>query len=216
LATKLGWAGLGWAEEQQQHESWRILATKVGWAGLGWAEEQQHEFGWSSSSSTNLGDEAGLGWSSSSTNLGDEAGLGWSSSSSRTNLGESWRRSWAGLDRRAAAAAAAAARILVTKLGWAGAAAARILATKLGWAGAAAARISAPQQQHESWRILANLGDEPGLGWTGEQQHEFWRRSLAGLEQQQHESRRVLATKLGWAGAAAARISAPQQQHESW
>jgi hypothetical protein len=87
------------------------LATKLGWAG----QES------SSSSSTNLGDEAGLGWGS--TNLGDEAGLGWAEEQQQQH--EFWRRSWAGLDRRAAAA--------------------RIPATKLGWAGLG-------QQQHESWR----------------------------------------------------------------
>jgi hypothetical protein len=47
-------------------------------ANLGWAGQES-----SSSSSTNLGDEAGLE-NSSSTNLGGEGGLGWGS----TNLGD--------------------------------------------------------------------------------------------------------------------------------
>jgi hypothetical protein len=63
--------------------------------------------------------------------------------------------------------AAAAARILATKLSWAGgsaAAEARILATKLGWAGAAvaAARILAANLDwagQESSSGSTNLGD---------------------------------------------------------
>jgi hypothetical protein len=38
----------------------------------------------------------------------------------------------------------------------------------------------------ESSISSTNLGDKAVLGWTGEQQqHKSWRRSWAGLEQQQ-------------------------------
>jgi hypothetical protein len=76
-----------------------------------------------------------MGWSS--TNLGDEGGLGWSSSSSSTNIGDEGGLGWASEQQQHA-----------TKLGWAGLKSSSSSGTNLG----------------ESWRLLANLGDEAGLG----------------------------------------------------